>query len=142
MKAEDQKHDEVHEGRTQQLIAGVHREYQMQAEMKALSRSANIKRAIALYVLGCVLIRFGIVDSLVELLAQKQWRYMPETNFLHSLGEAAFQLIRPFFVALFAPCIIAWSLVLSRDPYVRCGWLILAGFLAWGSFSAWRRNKE
>jgi hypothetical protein len=82
--------------------------------------SKRIKVCCAVYLLGCVLLYFGVPESFIDFYATHEWTYEPETDILASLFNAAVELIRPFLAV------------------VMCGWAvaipvgIVLGFLSWG----------
>jgi hypothetical protein len=79
-----------------------------------LSKQAKIY--IASYLLGCVLLYFGIVQSFIEFIGTGNWKYQTEKDIFYTLFNSIIELIRPFLAALF----IIWPI------------LIIYGLWAWG----------
>jgi hypothetical protein len=79
-----------------------------------LSKQAKVY--IIFYFLGCVLLYFGIAQSLIEFIGTGKWRFQPETSIFNTLLNSIIELIRPFLAVLF----ITWPI------------LIIYGLWAWG----------
>lgn len=71
--------------------------------------SKRTKLLISIYLLGCVLLYFGIPQSFLESIGTKQLIYKPERDIFTSLLWSIMQLIRPF-LAIFI-CVIPLFLV-------------------------------
>ena len=84
----------------------------------AVMFSKRTKIVAGVYLLGCVLIYFGIPQSVLDFCGTRQWKYQPETDIFRSLGNAALELIRPFIAV------------------VVCGWAVaIPPLLVWGLWS-------
>jgi pyruvate/2-oxoglutarate dehydrogenase complex dihydrolipoamide acyltransferase (E2) component len=83
--------------------------------------STRIKLYCAIYLLGCVLLYFGVPQSFIDFCGTREWTYEPETDVLMSLADAGMELIRPF-LAVF---ICAWAIAIP----VAIVW----GLLSWGN---------
>jgi hypothetical protein len=70
----------------------------------------------AVYLLGCLLLFFGITNAVMDFWSTHTWNLKPESDFFESLIEAAVTLIRPFlavvltFWAVVIPPAIVWGL--------------------------------
>ena len=85
---------------------------------------------IASYAVGCLLIRFGVFESLLGLYQRRRWTYNPEPEILRTLVEAVIALARP---SLAAVCCF-WVIVLPLCiPLALWSWFgDLVGFLKGG----------
>lgn len=95
----------------------IYNEEKHRIEQSSPFLSKRAKFYIAFYFLGCVLIYFGIAQSLIEFWGTGKLEYKPETNIFESLLNSAIELIRPFLAVFF----LTW-------PF-----LIIYGLWVWGS---------
>ena len=74
--------------------------------------SKRTKIVAGVYLLGYVLIYFGIPQSIIELCGTGQWKYQPETEFFGVLVGSAVTLIRPFLAVwvIAIPVVFVWGL--------------------------------
>ena len=81
-------------------------------ERSAPVLSTRTKIVAGVYLLGCVLIYFGIPQSMIKLCGTGQWKYQPETEFFVVLFNSAVQLIRPFIAVwvIAIPVVFVWGL--------------------------------
>lgn len=69
--------------------------------------SKKTKIIAAVYLLGCLLLYFGITNAVMEFWNNSVWKLEPESDFFESLVEAAVTLIRPFLAVLIASWFVA-----------------------------------
>jgi hypothetical protein len=87
-------------------------------EQSAPVFSKRTKIVAGVYLLGCVLIYFGIGRSAMDFYLTRQWTYQPEPEFADAFIEAVMVLIRPF------------------AAVVVCGWAVaIPPLLVWGLWS-------
>ena len=88
------------------------RSIELEQERSAPLFSKRTKIVAGVYLLGCVLIYFGIPQSIIELCGTGQWKYQPETEFFGVLVGSAVQLIRPFLAVwvIAIPVVFVWGL--------------------------------
>lgn len=67
-----------------------------------------------LYILGCFLIYFGILNSLLDLFQTGKWIYQPETDFFENLFNSIIELIRP----ILAIVILSWPIMLIYGLWI------------------------
>jgi len=96
----------------------IYEEEKRRMEQSAPKLSRNAKTQISVYLLGCVLIYFGIVQSLMNFARTRQWSYRPETDFPLSLFNAVWELARPLAAGyLFGvPCYLVVFLFWESAP--------------------------
>ncbi len=94
----------------------IYDEEKRRIEQSAPILSKQTKAYIVFYLLGCVLLYFGIAQSFIEFIGTGKWKYQPETNIFETLLNSIIELIRPFLAALF----VTWPI------------LIIYGLWAWG----------
>jgi len=70
---------------------------------------------------GCLLLYFGVPQSLIDFCGTHRWAYQPETDILASLFNAAVELVRPFLAVL----ICGWAVAIPVG--------VVWGFLLWGN---------
>jgi hypothetical protein len=74
----------------------IYEEEKSRLEQFAPKLSKNAKVQIAVYIFGCVLVYFGIAQSLLEFATTGQWSYSkPETNLFMTLFNAVWILAGP-----------------------------------------------
>ena len=69
--------------------------------------SKRTKILIAIYFLGCLLIYFGVMRSLLDFWNTRQWAYQPESDIFLSLLNAIIELVRPFLAVWLIAIIVA-----------------------------------
>jgi hypothetical protein len=74
----------------------IYEEEKRSIEQSAPLLSKRTKIMAGVYLLGCVLIYFGIPQSVIDFCGTRQWKYQPETDIFRSLVNAAAELARPF----------------------------------------------
>jgi hypothetical protein len=96
----------------------IYEEEKRRIEQSAPMLSKQTKIVAGVYLLGCVLIYFGIPRSGMDFYLTRQWTYQPETDIFRSLVNAALELTRPFIAV------------------VICGWAVaIPPLLVWGLWS-------
>lgn len=93
----------------------IYNEEKLRLEQVSPFLSKQAKFYIAFYLLGCVLIYFGIAQSFIEFWGTGKWVYKPEPTIFESLFNSAIELIRPFLAAYF----ITWPFLIV---YRIWGW--------------------
>lgn len=77
--------------------------------------SKKTKVIAAVYILGCLLLYFGIFSAVFDFWFSDTWKLKPESDLFESLLEAAVILIRPFLAVVFTfwlvvfPPLIVWG---------------------------------
>jgi len=96
----------------------IYEEEKRRIEQSPKQLSRNAKTQIAVYLFGCVLIYFGIAQSLLDFTGTRQWLYRPETVLPLSLFNAAWELARPFAAGyLFGvPCYLVVFVLREYSP--------------------------
>jgi len=89
----------------------IYNEEKRRMKQSAPMFSKQTKILIVAYLLGCVLIYFGIPQSFIAFCGTGQWTYKPETDIFGSLVNAAVELIRPFLAAV----VCAWLFLMFSD---------------------------
>lgn len=78
--------------------------------------SNQTKILLAIYILGCILMYFGIPQSFIDFCGTRRWTYQPEKDVFLSIFKGAVEIIRPFlavvicFWVVFIPVGIVWVL--------------------------------
>lgn len=78
----------------------VYEQEKRRIEESAPAFSKRTKFFFALYILGCVLLYFGIPQSFIDFCGTRQWTYQPEKDIFVSIVNGAIELIRPFLAVL------------------------------------------
>ena len=73
----------------------VYEEEKNRIEMASPLFSKRTKIIVAVYLLGCLLLYFGVSTAAIEFWSTRTWKLQPEPEFFDSLLEAAVTLIRP-----------------------------------------------
>ena len=89
----------------------IYNEEKRRRKQSAPMFSKQTKILIVAYLLGCVLIYFGIPQSFIAFCVTGQWTHKPETDIFGSLVNAAVELIRPFLAAV----VCAWLFLMFSD---------------------------
>jgi len=93
----------------------IYEEEKRRIEQAAPAVSRKTMVIAAVYLLGCLLIYFGVVHAIVDFWATRRWNLQPELGFFESLINAAVTLIRPFlavvltFWAVAIPAGVVWG---------------------------------
>lgn len=74
----------------------VYEEEKRRIEQAASTFSNKTKTLIGVYLFGCVLIYFGITESIVEFWQKRQWVNKPGADIVPLLVNAVVELSRPF----------------------------------------------
>jgi hypothetical protein len=80
----------------------------------AVSRRAMVIAGV--YILGCLLIYFGVANAAIDFWGTRTWNLKPEPGFFESLVDSVVTLIRPFlavvltFWAVAIPVGVVWGL--------------------------------
>lgn len=82
-------------------------------EHAAPAFSKKTKVIAAVYVLGCLLLYFGIPSASLEFWSTHTWKLKPEPDLFASLGEAAITLIRPFLAVILTFWFVGFPLIIA-----------------------------
>jgi uncharacterized membrane protein HdeD (DUF308 family) len=85
----------------------------------AVSKRTTIIAAV--YLLGCLLIYFGITKAVMDFWSTHTWKLKPESEFFKSLVNAAVTLIRPFLAVV----LTFWAVAIPLG--------IVLGLWSWGA---------
>jgi uncharacterized membrane protein HdeD (DUF308 family) len=83
--------------------------------------SKKTKIIAAVYLLGCLLLYFGITNAVMDFWSTHTWKLKPESDLVESLFEAAVTLIRPFLAVV----LTFWAVAIPP--------LIVLGLWSWGA---------
>lgn len=83
--------------------------------------SKKTKIYISVYLLGCLLLYFGITNAAMDFWSTKKWNIQPEPDLFYSLFDAAILLIRP----LLAVVLTFWTVAIPIG--------LVLGLWIWGT---------
>ena len=97
------------------------------ADKLAIWLSKNMSTMIILYLLGCLLMYFGITNAMLDLLTTHTWKLRPEHNLVRSLVNAAVTVIMPFITVWITGMVLILPAGIALGAYY-CGRAIVRFF--------------
>lgn len=90
-------------------------------EVKKTTLRTAARAVIGIYILGCLLLYFGIPNAVIEFFSTHTWNLKPERDLVPSLVDAAVTLARPFLAVV----LTFWAVAIPPA--------IVLGIWCWGT---------